>query len=105
MLPVLLTFAASMSAVGLAAAEAPRDLLQHYECSRCHADTGIKRGPSYVDIAARYAGKRQAATKVAAFIRKGDPGGGRWHIQPHPEVSAVDAEKMAQYILAHKKKG
>lgn len=97
---VLLTVAAMFWTVGVAPAQAPQDLLQHYQCYTCHADTETKVGPAYVDVAAKYAGNRQAVTVIARFVRQGAHRGGPWHMPPHPEVSAADAKKMARYILA-----
>jgi cytochrome c len=97
---VTLAFAAVMSTVGVATAQAPETLLQRYKCNACHADNETKTGPAYADIAARYEGNPQALTIVAAIVRKGARGGGPWHMPPHPEVSDADAKKMARYILS-----
>ena len=101
--PVSLALAAMMSAVGVAQAQAPQVLLQQYKCYSCHADVETKTGPAYVDVADKYRGNPQAVPIVAAVIRKGIHDTGPWHMPPHPEVSDVDAKKMAQYILSLKK--
>jgi len=100
MIPFLLALTALMSTIGVAAAQTPQELLQHYKCYACHADTETKAGPAYVDVAAKYAGTRQAITIVAGFLRKGAHGSGPWHMPPHPEISASDAHTMARYILS-----
>ena len=97
---VLLVFAAMSWTIGVASAQAPQELLQHYQCYVCHADTETKVGPAYADVAAKYAGDRQAVTVIASFVRQGTRHGGPWHMPPHPEVSAADAKKMARYILS-----
>jgi cytochrome c len=97
---VFLALAALSWTVEAATAQAPQDLLQQYKCYVCHADTESKAGPAYVDVAAKYAGNRQAVTIIAKFVRQGSHRGGPWHMPPHPEVSDADAKKMARYILS-----
>jgi cytochrome c len=97
---VFLALAALSWTVEAATAQAPQDLLQQYKCYVCHADTEAKAGPAYVDVAAKYAGNRQAVTIIAKFVRQGGHRGGPWHMPPHPEVSDADAKEMARYILS-----
>jgi cytochrome c len=101
--PISTAFAAMISALGVAQAQAPQVLLQQYKCYICHADDETKTGPAYIDVAAKYRGNPQAVAIVAAVVRKGARSGGPWHMPPHPEVSDVDATKMARYILSLKK--
>lgn len=95
-----LAFAAVLSTVGVATAQAPEVLLQHYKCYSCHSDHETKTGPAYVDVAAKYRRNPQSVSIVAAVVRKGAHGSGPWHMPPHPEVSDADAKKMARYILS-----
>jgi cytochrome c len=97
---VFLTFVVVMSTVGVATAQSPEALLHYYKCYVCHADNQTKTGPAYADVATKYRGNPQAATIVAAIVRKGAHGNGPWHMPPHPEVSSADAKKMARYILS-----
>src|SRR5208282_5628747 len=97
---VLLLFTLAMSTSGVANAQTAQDLLQRYRCYSCHADNETKAGPAYVDVAAKYAGNRQAITIISGFVKKGAHGGGPWHMPPHPEISAADARSMARYILS-----
>ena len=99
---VCLILAVLVSAAGPARAQAPL-LLQQYKCYFCHAENEAKTGPAFVDVAARYKGKSQAVTILAATVRNGSHGNGPWHMPPHPEVSEADAKQMVQYILALKK--
>jgi cytochrome c len=93
-------FAAVMSTVSVAGAQAPEILLQRYKCYICHSDHETKTGPAYVDVAAKYKGNPQAVSIVAALVTKGAHGSGPWHMPPHPEVADADATKMARYILS-----
>lgn len=99
---VWLALAVIVSAAGVARAQAPL-MLQQYKCYFCHADNEAKTGPAFVDVAARYRGKPQAITILAAAVRKGSHGTGPWHMPPHPEVSEADAKQMVRYILSLKK--
>jgi cytochrome c len=95
-----LLFTMMLPAVAMADAPTARELLQRYKCDACHAESETKAGPAYVDIATRYAGKRQAITSLSEFVTKGARGGGPWHMPPHPEISTSDAKTIAQYILS-----
>lgn len=93
--------AACMLAVPLVA-NADEGLLKKYNCTACHAIDKKLVGPSYKDVAAKYAGQSMN-DKLAAKIRAG--GGGVWGpipMPPHPQVSDDEAKKMAAYILGIK---
>jgi len=82
----------------LSAAEAPaqpaQDLLNAKGCAGCHAADARKVGPSWQDVAAKYAGDKQAETKLVAMLKEG---------KGHPvKASASDAElkAMVQHVLA-----
>jgi len=81
-------------------APAATALMNQYRCYVCHADTEPKAGPAFADVAAAYRGKPKAQSTVAAVIRRGQHGGGPWHMPPHPEISAAEANTIARYILA-----
>ena len=94
--------ACALAVPGARAADT-KALLEQYRCTICHADRENLAGPSWLDIAARYKGQKQADVILSAKIRAGARGGGLWHMPPHPEVSKVDAEAMSSYILALRK--
>lgn len=97
---VLALFALAISAGGAAQAQTAQELLDRYKCRSCHADAEAKAGPAFVDVAARYAGNRQALAIVSGFLRNGARSGGPWHMPPHPEIAESDANTMARYILS-----
>ncbi|MDA8454161.1 c-type cytochrome [Acidovorax sp. GBBC 3334] len=69
-------------------------------CMACHAVDKKLVGPSYKDVAAKYAGQKDAVDKLAAKIMKG--GSGVWGPVPMPanaQVNEVDAKKLAAWIL------
>ncbi|WP_411881003.1 c-type cytochrome [Polaromonas sp. YR568] len=72
-------------------------------CMACHAIDKKLVGPSYKDVAAKYAGQKDAADKLAAKIIKG--GSGVWGPVPMPanaQVNPEEAKKLAAWVLATK---
>ena len=72
-------------------------------CMACHAVDKKLVGPSYKEVAAKYAGQADAADKLAAKVLKG--GAGVWGPVPmpaNPQVSADDAKKLVAWILTQK---
>jgi cytochrome c len=95
-LAVLAVFAASP-------AFAQQDLAQKKNCMACHAVDKKLVGPAYKDVAAKYAGQKDAADKLAAKVIKG--GSGVWGPVPMPanaQVSPDEAKKLVAWILTQK---
>ena len=72
-------------------------------CMACHAIDKKLVGPSYKDVAAKYAGQKDAAEKLAGKVIKG--GSGVWGPVPMPanaQVSAEEAKKLVAWVLATK---
>ena len=70
-------------------------------CMACHATDKKLVGPAYKDVAAKYAGDKTAADKLAIKIQKG--GAGVWGPVPMPantQVSDADAKKLAAWVLS-----
>lgn len=79
------------------------DLAQKKNCMACHATDKKLVGPSYKDVAAKYAGQAGAADKLAEKIMKG--GSGVWGQVPmpaNPQVSADEAKQLAAWVLTVK---
>ena len=75
-------------------------LLQKNNCLACHNVTQTVVGPAFKDVANKYRGQADAADKLARKIRLG--GSGVWGAMPmpaHPQISDVDAKKLAVYVL------
>ena len=73
-------------------------------CMACHAVDKKLVGPSYKDIAAKYAGQADAVDKLANKVVKG--GSGAWGPVPMPanaQVNDADAKKLVAWILAGSK--
>ena len=71
------------------------------DCLTCHKIDDKLIGPSYKEIANKYAGApNDAITALARTIIQG--GSGNWGnvpMTPHPGISQEDAETMVRYIL------
>ena len=73
-------------------------------CMACHAVEKKLVGPSYKDIATKYAGQADAADKLANKVVKG--GSGAWGPVPMPanaQINDADAKKLVAWILAGSK--
>jgi cytochrome c len=82
---------------------ASADLAQKKNCMACHAPDKKLIGPSYKDVAAKYAGQKDAADKLAQKIVKG--GSGVWGAVPmpaNPQVSEAEAKQLAGWVLTVK---
>jgi cytochrome c len=72
-------------------------------CMACHAIDKKLVGPSYKDVAAKYAGQKDAADKLEAKVLKG--GSGVWGPVPMPanaQVTPAEAKKLVAWILTQK---
>ena len=100
LLPVVLVMAGAARAAP-ADTVALQTLVQRNNCIACHQTDKRKYGPSFVEIAARYAGDDKATAALAAKIKAG--GTGVWGsdiMPPQPQVSDEHARTMAELILA-----
>ncbi|MBM3413816.1 MAG: c-type cytochrome [Bacteroidetes bacterium] len=74
------------------------------DCVTCHKVDDKLIGPSYKEVAKKYAdAPNDVVTVLASFIIKG--GGGNWGnvpMTPHSNLSQEDAETMVRYILTLK---
>ena len=86
-----------------APALADEALARSKNCMACHAVDRKLVGPSYKDIAAKYAGNAQAVELLAGKIQKG--GSGVWGPIPmpaNPQVNDADAKKLAAWVMGIK---
>ena len=97
----LITLALTLSVAGPAMADLA--LATAKSCMACHAMDKKVVGPSYKEVAAKYAGQKDAVDKLAGKIMKG--GGGVWGPVPMPanaQVNEADAKKLAAWVLTVK---
>ena len=111
-----LAAAIALLASGAALADKAKDdamlaLATKSGCMTCHhIEPGAKGpdglapiGPAWKDVAAKYAGQKDAVDKLAAKIIKG--GSGVWGPVPMPanaQVNDADAKKLAAWVLTLK---
>ena len=75
-------------------------VLDRNGCLGCHALQQKAVGPAYHDVAVKYHGDPQAASKVEANIRAG--GVGRWGaipMPPFPNLSPPELQALAAFVL------
>lgn len=82
---------------------ANEDLNKTKGCRACHATDKKMMGPSYMEIAKKYAGNKDAEAMLAEKMIKGSSGvWGGAPMAANPKLSKEDATKLAQWILAMK---
>ena len=100
----LAPFAALVTTILVSApAMADAALATAKNCTSCHAVDKKVLGPSYKEVAVKYAGQADAVDKLAGKIMKG--GAGAWGPVPMPanaQVSADEAKKLVTWILTLK---
>ena len=98
-----IAFALVCAAVMATPAMAQMELAQAKNCLACHAVDKKLVGPAYKDVAAKYAGQKDAVDKLAAKVMKG--GSGVWGPVPmpaNPQVNEAEAKKLVAWILTLK---
>jgi len=89
--------------VAAAAPANPEQLLQKFGCLACHALDKKVIGPSYKEVAAKYAGDKNALDALAKKVKAGGQGvWGQIPMAPNPQVPDADLQAMVKYILAQK---
>jgi cytochrome c len=98
-----LALAAIVGVVFSPIALANADLAKNKNCLACHTLDKKLVGPSYKDVAAKYAGQKDAAAKLADKIQKGGTGvWGQIPMPANPQVNADEAKTLATWILTVK---
>jgi cytochrome c len=95
--------AAVLAAATSLPAFASEDLAKKKNCMACHATDKKLVGPSYKDVAKKYAGQKDAVDKLAVKVMKG--GSGVWGAVPmpaNPQVSEAEAKQLVQWVLGLK---
>lgn len=93
----------AMSALASSAAMANADLAKSKNCMACHALATKVVGPSYKDVAAKYAGQKDAEDKLVKKVLKG--GSGAWGTVPMPantQVTEAEAHTLVKWVLSQK---
>ena len=99
----LALIATALAAAASLPAFANEDLAKKKNCMACHAIDKKLVGPSYKDVAKKYAGQKDAVDKLAVKVMKG--GSGVWGAVPmpaNPQVSEAEAKQLVQWVLGLK---
>jgi cytochrome c len=85
------------------AAMANADLAKAKNCMACHAVGNKVVGPAFKDVAAKYAGQKDAEVQLVQKVMKGSSG--VWGAIPMPangQVSSAEAQTLVKWILTLK---
>ena len=100
MFRVSLILAAALAAAPAMAGQA---LATSKACMACHSVDKKMVGPAFKEVAAKYAGQKDALDKLATKVIKG--GSGVWGPVPMPpnaQVNESDAKKLVSWVLSLK---
>lgn len=100
---LLVLFAMGGLVSSVAMADAGLDLAKSKNCMACHAVANKLVGPAYKDVAAKYAGQKDAEAKLVTKVIKG--GSGVWGAIPMPantQVSEAEAHTLVKWVLSQK---
>ncbi|HEX7636186.1 MAG TPA: c-type cytochrome [Noviherbaspirillum sp.] len=84
-------------------AMANADLAKAKNCMTCHSVANKVVGPAFKDVAAKYAGQKDAEDKLTQKVLKG--GSGSWGAVPMPantQVSEAEARTLVKWVLSQK---
>ncbi|MCK9259454.1 MAG: c-type cytochrome [Azoarcus sp.] len=99
----LVAVAIAAGVLSAAPAFASADLAKAKNCMACHAIDKKLVGPAYKDVAAKYAGQKDAAAMLATKVQKGGVGTwGQIPMPPNPQVSAEEAATLVAWVLSQK---
>lgn len=99
----ILSIAAVASMLVSGSAMANPDLAKSKNCMTCHAIDKKVVGPAFKDVAAKYAGQKDAEAKLATKVIKG--GSGTWGAVPMPantQISDAESRTLVKWILTQK---
>lgn len=91
------------AAIAASPAFANADLAKKKNCMACHAVDKKLVGPSYKDVAKKYAGQKDAVAQLTQKVIKG--GSGVWGPVPmpaNPQVSEAEAKQLVEWVLTIK---
>ena len=94
---------AALTLVAAGSASANMELAKAKNCVACHAVDKKLVGPAYKDVAAKYAGDKDAEAQLVKKVREG--GSGVWGPVPmpaNPQVSAEEARVLVRWVLSLK---
>ena len=98
-----LALATIVAAAVTPAAFANPALAEKKNCLACHSVDKKVVGPSYKEVAAKYASDNDAVQKLTQKVVKGGVGvWGQIPMPANPQVSEAEAKQLVQWILTQK---
>jgi len=100
----LILSAAALTLGAILPAQASDDLAKKHLCTTCHVVKGAKTiGPTYADVAKKYAGQKDAEAKLAEKVKKGSQGvWGQVPMPPNAAVPDADIRALVKWVLSAK---
>lgn len=96
--------APSADTIATASDDPMEKLLGAHGCTACHNVDKRVVGPSFREVAAKYAGENGAAERLAAKIRTGGQGAwGNVPMPPNAGLSEAEAKTLAGWVLQQQK--
>jgi cytochrome c len=95
--------ALTLAAIVSAPAYADAELAKAKNCMACHSVDKKIMGPAFKDVAAKYAGQKDAEAKLTQKVMKG--GGGVWGamaMPPNASVNEQEAAALVKWVLSQK---
>ncbi len=92
-----------IAALAAGPAFANAELATKKNCMACHAVDKKLVGPAYKEVAAKYAGQKDAVDKLTQKVLKG--GSGVWGAVPMPanaQVTPAEAKQLVEWVLTQK---
>ena len=86
-------------------AMANADLAKSKNCLTCHSVNNKVIGPAFKDVAAKYAGQKDAESKLVQKVLKGSSGtwGGPSSVMPaNMQVTEAEAHTLVKWVLSQK---
>ncbi|MFM1990161.1 MAG: hypothetical protein RJA99_3118 [Pseudomonadota bacterium] len=100
---LIASLASAAALLAAAPAHASMDLAKAKNCTACHAVDKKLIGPSYKDVAAKYASDKDAVAKLSKKVREGGVGAwGQIPMPANPQVNADEAATLVKWVLAQK---
>lgn len=84
-------------------ASANQQLAQKNACMSCHGIDKKIVGPAFKEVAAKYAGDKEAHDRLVKKVKTGGKGvWGQIPMPPSPQVKPEDADKIITWVLSLK---
>ncbi|MEY4561314.1 MAG: hypothetical protein RLZZ618_591 [Pseudomonadota bacterium] len=96
-----------IASLGSSSAFANAKLAEDKNCMSCHSVSQKRVGPTFRDVAAKYAGQKDAVDKLTQKVLNGSSGAWGPVFMPamkraNPAVSDADARTLVEWVLSQK---